>query len=244
MEIKYKEPDSQGSEVMYVALFCGNTVMCLLTGEEAGLKSTNEEPTSNKSTEASSEALTDCDDTWSFHRLISKPSATLDGLRGYWRIVFLTKAYDHGGQPDMGFEILQDDIGRKFAQDVRDEEDEEGNIELVSFQFEVAFEAEQSSISDVDSVEKGGDEHEEENREELKVDFPDQFLLLRSVRNHGRRGIGVVLHLIDGVGDLDVHHLVTGSLVVHSNHSNHFGREERICLTMEMRRCLFVLYEM
>lgn len=149
----------------------------------------------------------------------------------------LTKTYDHGSQPDMGLEILQDDIGREFAQDVRDEKDEEGNIELVPFQLEVAFQAEQSSISDVDSVEEGGDQHKEEYREELKVDFPDQFLLLRSVRNHGRRGVGVVLHLIDRVGDLDVHHLVAGSLVVHGNQ---LGRDERACLRMEVRRCLFV----
>lgn len=63
MEIKYKEPAPQGSEVIYVSLFCWKSVVCLLTWKESGLESTDKESTSDKPAEASSETLADCDDT-------------------------------------------------------------------------------------------------------------------------------------------------------------------------------------
>lgn len=52
----------------------------------------------------------------------------------------------------MGLEVLEEDIGGDLEEDVGDEEDDEGGVELVVFEAEFDGEVEDVCVGDVDAV--------------------------------------------------------------------------------------------
>lgn len=61
------------------------------------------------------------------------------------------------GQPYMGPELFQQDVGRYFKEDVWDEEYDEGGVVLISpgVELELGRKTKYICIGDVDSVQKG-----------------------------------------------------------------------------------------
>jgi hypothetical protein len=55
------------------------------------------------------------------------------------------------GDPARGGELLEDQVGWQFAEDVGDEEDGDGDLELVAVEAEVGFQGVEPGIADVDS---------------------------------------------------------------------------------------------
>lgn len=76
-------------------------------------------------------------------------------------MVVLDEALEHGnesksehthGEPDAWREFLEDHVRRNLEEDVRDEEDDQGNVVLVTVQLKLIGKAENISISDVDTA--------------------------------------------------------------------------------------------
>jgi len=84
-------------------------------------------------------------------------------------------------QPDAGREVLEQDVGGDLAEDVGDEEDDQGRVVLRAVHVEVLLEAEGARVGDVDAVQEGQEVEDDHEGDEVQVD-PHRDLALGGVR--------------------------------------------------------------
>ncbi len=128
------------------------------------------------------EIIVDSREQTSFGQTEEKP-------RSHQSLVVMDQAHGHHddaphghnqGNEDARSQALEEDVREGFGQGVRDEEDGEGGVVLAVCHVEILLQAIQFRIPDVGSVEETDEVEETEPRDQSQVEFPEEFLVLRT----------------------------------------------------------------
>lgn len=77
----------------------------------------------------------------------------------------------------MGFQFLEDNVGRDLEHNVWNEEDGQGIVVLRIFEVELILQAENGGIGDIGTVEKSKEVEDAKNGDNAQVNFGDKFAL-------------------------------------------------------------------
>lgn len=71
----------------------------------------------------------------------------------------------------------KDDIAGNFEQDVRDEEDLQGDVEHIALEMQLVDDAQDGDVAQVDAVQEAKGEDDPERRHQMEVDLAEESLL-------------------------------------------------------------------
>jgi hypothetical protein len=123
------------------------TSAVIRTGYESRFKDSEEKPASDQPPEALRDSLTHRDDACC--------SACQSGYYRSKNPELSTPSNHNKAQPRRRSDSPQDEITRHFAEDIRDEEDEERNIVVIPGHVEILLQALNPRIANIDAIAKG-----------------------------------------------------------------------------------------
>jgi hypothetical protein len=129
----------------------------------------------------------------------------------------LTQKQSLAAQNSPGTEFLHEPVAGNLASNKTNEDDDEGNIELIALgvHLQVRLKTLNLCISDIDTIDEGAEPQRPERRQEMEIQLPDQLAILeRSENRHLRCCVGTRAFFreldrghVSGSAVLDVGHL-------------------------------------